>query len=818
MRRPRSRLTVSTFPFLAVLLCAMGALILLLLVFDRRAKEAAKARAESKAQAAHDAERLEHQRRLEKILAHNAAARQEDGKQSAERKSALEKEITANKNREASLRDAARNASMILAEAAAATAKDLGAVEMARDAIGRLEARRNEVHELRRKAGEQKTRLDEERSRQERDLARLEAVLARVRAERERDRQTYSIVPYRGKQGENRKPLYIECSASGLVFLPDRLEIDPVAHPRRALDEIDRRADEQNKRLKAMGLQATQRPYLMLLVRPDGIGAYYRFQVLTKPYDIDFGYELVDADWVLDIPAEVEQQVAGATSVDNRPRNAFPGVRIPGNGAAGGGFASGTTGSTMGGSTRGGTGPLGATTDGGSPGGTSRGNANTGAGGIRFGYGPGDRTENGSGIGGLPGIPGGGIGLGSGGRGPTGATSGNGVAGTGVENGTTGSGIGGIGNGPGGAMGGGGFANSPGANGNGLGGPPGNGPGGAMGGGGFANSPGANGNGLGGLPGNGPGGTGTSPGGNGSPDQPGLPGIPGGASGSNLPRLVLQPEPDQGQAEGGSGVPGGSGAGGQGGSGSARGGAGGNPTGQGIAGGPPGGAEGMGQGSAGGPGGAPGAGTPGAGMVLGNPGGPLAPITGPPPLPPPNPTTPDQRREDPDKPRNNLAGGQDSGGGSDPAGGTSGGGLPDPDADDLAPLGRVLVPLPRARDRNPPSRPMRLAKLSGPAELVLFVECRGDGAIVHPGGRKFSIAELSPDNNPLVEELKRQVERRKALARPGDVVPKAHVRYLVWNDGLRSYHAIYPLLMSWDVLKSQQSIETMEELREALRP
>jgi len=803
---------------LAVLLCAMGALILLLLVFDRRAKEAAKARAESKAQAAHDAERLEHQRRLEKILAHYAAARQEDGKQSAERKSALEKEITANKTREASLRDAARNASMILAEAAAATAKDLGAVEMARDAIGRLEARRNEVHQLRRKAGEQKTRLDEERSRQERDLARLEAVLARVRAERERDRQTYSIVPYRGKQGENRKPLYIECSASGLVFLPDRLEIDPVAHPRRALDEIDRRADEQNKRLKAMALQATQRPYLMLLVRPDGIGAYYRFQVLTKPYDIDFGYELVDADWVLDIPAEVEQQVAGATSVDNRPRNAFPGVRIPGNGAAGGGFASGTTGSTMGGSTRGGTGPLGATTDGGSPGGTSRGNANTGAGGIRFGYGPGDRTENGSGIGGLPGIPGGGIGLGSGGRGPTGATSGNGVGGTGVENGTTGSGIGGIGNGPGGASGGGGFANSPGANGNGLGGLPGNGPGGAMGGGGFANSQGANGNGLGGLPGNGPGGTGTSPAGNGSPDQPGLPGIPGGASGSNLPRLVLQPEPDQGQAEGGSGVPGGSGAGGQGGSGSTRGGAGGNPTGQGIAGGPPGGAEGMGQGSAGGPGGAPGAGTPGAGMVLGNPGGPLAPITGPPPLPPPNPTTPDQRREDPDKPRNNLAGGQDSGGGSDPAGGTSGGGLPDPDADDLAPLGRVLVPLPRARDRNPPSRPMRLAKLSGPAELVLFVECRGDGAIVHPGGRKFSIAELSPDNNPLVEELKRQVERRKALARPGDVVPKAHVRYLVWNDGLRSYHAIYPLLMSWDVLKSQQSIETKEELREALRP
>jgi hypothetical protein len=132
-------------------------------------------------------------------------------------------------------------------------------------------------------------------------------------------------------------------------------------------------------------------------------------------------------------------------------------------------------------------------------------------------------------------------------------------------------------------------------------------------------------------------------------------------------------------------------------------------------------------------------------------------------------------------------------------------------------LGRVLVPLPRAPEKNPPSRPMKLAKLSGPVELVMFVECRADGATVHPGGRKFGIAELSSANNPLIEELKRQMDRRQALARPGELLPKPHVRYLVWNDGLRSYHAIYPLLRSWDVTKSQQSIESKEELREALR-
>src|SRR5207244_1564055 len=42
MRRSRSKLEVSTFPFLAVLLCVMGSLLLLLFIMDRRAKIAAR--------------------------------------------------------------------------------------------------------------------------------------------------------------------------------------------------------------------------------------------------------------------------------------------------------------------------------------------------------------------------------------------------------------------------------------------------------------------------------------------------------------------------------------------------------------------------------------------------------------------------------------------------------------------------------------------------------------------------------------------------------------------------------------------------------
>src|SRR5438128_1809291 len=51
MRRRRSKLEVSTFPFLAVLLCVMGSLLLLLFIMDRRAKIAAQFRVDEESQA-----------------------------------------------------------------------------------------------------------------------------------------------------------------------------------------------------------------------------------------------------------------------------------------------------------------------------------------------------------------------------------------------------------------------------------------------------------------------------------------------------------------------------------------------------------------------------------------------------------------------------------------------------------------------------------------------------------------------------------------------------------------------------------------------
>ena len=71
MRR-RQALQVSTFPFLAVLLCAMGSLILFLLVIDRRAKIVARARAQAS---------LQHVEKEEERLAAERAAELERRRQ-----------------------------------------------------------------------------------------------------------------------------------------------------------------------------------------------------------------------------------------------------------------------------------------------------------------------------------------------------------------------------------------------------------------------------------------------------------------------------------------------------------------------------------------------------------------------------------------------------------------------------------------------------------------------------------------------------------------------------------------------------------------
>ncbi len=135
------------------------------------------------------------------------------------------------------------------------------------------------------------------------ELVRLEKSLKDLQEARLRDAQTYSVIPYFGKHGESRKPLYIECSTAGLIFHPDQLHLDGSIAPAQIGAEVVRRASVQVARMKAAGAKDT-RPYIMLLVRPDGIHRYYMMQAVLRSLGLEYGYEFIDADWILQVPSD----------------------------------------------------------------------------------------------------------------------------------------------------------------------------------------------------------------------------------------------------------------------------------------------------------------------------------------------------------------------------------------------------------------------------------------------------------------------------------------------------------------------------------
>src|SRR5262249_10835204 len=162
------------------------------------------------------------------------------------------------------------------------------------------------------------------------DLAVLERALKDLKEAREREKQTYSVVPYHGKRGESRRPLYIECAGASGIFHPDKKSLLVPGQRAEVLEEVERRVARQQQQSGPGKPPAEQVPYLMMLVRPDGIQAYYAFQAVLAGRDVNFGYELINADWVLDFPAEEQpgeqpwQRLAKQPEV-SPPESAKPG-------------------------------------------------------------------------------------------------------------------------------------------------------------------------------------------------------------------------------------------------------------------------------------------------------------------------------------------------------------------------------------------------------------------------------------------------------------------------------------------------------------
>ncbi len=265
---------MSLFPFLAVLICTMGSLILLLVVIARQA------RLQGLQTTSSDPERVRREIKDELDAAQLLAVQF----------------------------DASREATQGDLEAARFK---LGQIE---DHAGELRRQLEGLETAWRHLNELETGKKSSRQAAESELAeltlkigQLQRELELAKAEAAQRKAAYSIVPYEGPQGTRRRPVYIECCGDGLVIQPEGLRFGPedFEGPLDAGNPLDVALRAVREYLAAQQkLRGTDdsEPYPLLLVRPSGIVYFYAGRAAMKSWGSEFGYELIGEDWELEYP------------------------------------------------------------------------------------------------------------------------------------------------------------------------------------------------------------------------------------------------------------------------------------------------------------------------------------------------------------------------------------------------------------------------------------------------------------------------------------------------------------------------------------
>jgi hypothetical protein len=461
--------SAALFPFLAVLMCTMGALIVLLVVFIQRTRFDASALVSAQAEAGKSEDE---QRRIRERI-DDAQWRQEMLEKSRAEKT---DELAQARSRVAHLEEHAQ----------------------------RLEAKAKELLERAQAIDEGKKLRDEDMAATKAEAAKLKAEIEKKKEEIEKAKKNspqgqewYALIPYDGRSGTRRRPIYVECTEFGVIIQPEGLRLTtedfngPLG-PGNPLDSALRAIRDYWER--SAGTNAGQ-PYPLLVVRPSGVIAFRAARAGISAWDDEWGYELINDDKIIDfgppdpalnatinktVSVARQRQAAMIAMMPRRFQNEEPLKSFapePATATGNSRYVSGGVGNGPGG--------------GSGLGGGSGANGN----GVGNGVGAnGGGVGNGSGIGGRfgggnAGQAGGGIARGGYGNGPGsgGPGSGNGQTGNGGGNGAPGSGYG-----PAGP-----YAGGSGAMGYGAGGPGGAGGNGSAG--GYGASGAGNGNGLGGT-------------------------------------------------------------------------------------------------------------------------------------------------------------------------------------------------------------------------------------------------------------------------------------------------------------------------------
>jgi CHASE3 domain sensor protein len=281
------------FPFLAVLLCTIGALVLILVITVANSHASVRKEAQDAVADIKDTtEQME-------VVSAELEAQREELKARVERRR-----------------------------------RDLTDIE---DHVSRLTKTLDQLIAKIQRIQSDTTRTDADYSQRSNELAELKKEVDKKKIElveeiekQKKRKPAFAVIPYTGSNGTSRRPVYLECTQEGVVVQPEGLlisrnDLKPPYGPGNPLDAVLRvlRLTYQEKDL-TFGI--TLPPYPLLVVRPDGIQTYAFAREAMSGWDDQFGYELVEAEMELKFPASpagLKEQLTSTVEMAKRRQQAI---------------------------------------------------------------------------------------------------------------------------------------------------------------------------------------------------------------------------------------------------------------------------------------------------------------------------------------------------------------------------------------------------------------------------------------------------------------------------------------------------------------
>ena len=271
--RRRKGISPSLFPFLAVLICTLGTLILLLALVAENASTAAQAQADA----------------AEEKTAVAAASPGEELGLSNDEANTLIGEGEFRVEQLVSFRD-----------------QQTADLEQRRSELTQVESHMKKIREqLKALNGEVELAMSDKDVEPVEDatlmtlrqqLLKEEETVNKLRADKSNQLPRVALIPHKGPNGTDRRPVYLECTAQGLTIWPEGSEITITQ-----LEESVTGANPLDDALRVIRFQAMHQygdavpPYPLLVVRPKGIVTYAAARTALRDWDDQFGYELVPA-------------------------------------------------------------------------------------------------------------------------------------------------------------------------------------------------------------------------------------------------------------------------------------------------------------------------------------------------------------------------------------------------------------------------------------------------------------------------------------------------------------------------------------------